>query len=208
LEWLDLSVSGSAPPRFEALAGHPTLRHLALAFENQPELSLEFVRALPALRSVSITGGGWRTLDLEPLRGVPLEYLSLSHQYIADVDLDPIAGPALRRLVLADLESVSLDLSPLARCPGLVSLDIQSMMKLEPRSGFALDLRPLSETRALECLDLVHTLLGYLDLSPLTKLAKLRYFEPPNATTDMVIGPYALPIVAPALRGYEAHVTD
>lgn len=207
LESLALSVSGNVPLSFEALAGHPTLHSLALTFENQPELSLDFVRALPALRSLSIEGGEWRELDLEPLRGVPLESLTLCHQYIADVDLDPIAGPSLERLYLMDLESVSLDLSPLARCRALVSLDIQSMTKLESRGGPALDLQPLAEAHALERLCLVHTELAYLDLSPLTKLAKLRHFEPPNVK-DMVMGPHALPIEAPALRAYEAHVQD
>lgn len=105
LQSLAFGIHGEELFDFTPLRGHATLARLALTYYGtQAHLDLSFVRDLPALKSLELAGGAWRTLDLAPLEGLALESLTLVDQHIASVDLSLIAQPALTHLMLQNLE--------------------------------------------------------------------------------------------------------
>jgi hypothetical protein len=175
---LALSIGGGDVLDFAPLHGHPTLASLALDYTGmQPALDLAFTRELPALESLSIAGGEWRTLDLSPLAGRALKSLTLHRQYISKVDLSIVAQPALEHLMLQELEIAEgyLDLLPLARC-----------------------------TR-LRFLSLMGNEVGTLEVSGLAKLEHLSRFDPPNVKAMMMSEQFA-PIVAPGLLVWKTNI--
>lgn len=178
LRWLRLTVHGDELLDLAPLRGHAALESLALAYEgSQAQLDLSFVRDLPALTSLDIEGGEWRTLDLAPLEGLPLTYLALTRQYISSVDLYRIVQPALRSLMLQDLEIREdyLDLSPLRRC------------------------------KELQFLSLHGNEVGTLDVGGLAKLEHLQRFDPPNVKS-MMMSSDDEPIVAPGLLAWRDEI--
>ena len=163
---------------FTPLHGHPTLARVAIdCTGNQAAFDLAFARELPTLTSLSLAGGEWRSLDLEPLRGLPLQSLTLHRQYIATVDFTTIAQPALEHLMLQELEirEPYLDLSPLAVCT------------------------------QLRFLSLLGAEVGTLEVSGLAKLARLTRFDPPNVKS-MMMAPQFEPIVAPGLARWRNNI--
>jgi hypothetical protein len=163
---------------FTPLHGHPALEHVGVTCAgDQPSFDLGFARALPALSNLSLAGGEWRRLDLEPLRGLPLQHVYLTKQYISKIDLALFAQPALESLMLQDLEINEgyLDTFPLARCTRLRFL---SLMGAE---------------------------VGTFEVTGLAKLANLQRFDPPNAKT-MVMMAKAQPIASPGLLRWRDHI--
>jgi len=163
---------------FTPLHGHPTLAGVSLDYAGmQPALDLGFTRALPALIDLQIAGGEWRSLDLEPLRGLPLRALTLIRQYLSKVDLELVAQPALEHLMLQDLElnESYLDLIALSRC---VKLRFLSLLRAE---------------------------VGTLDVGGLAKLAKLTRFDPPNFKS-MTMAAALQPVVAPGLAAWSRNI--
>lgn len=160
-EAVDLSV----------LRGHPTLATLAVGIigDGVTSLDLGVVRDLPKLRSLSVSGGDWRELDLAPLRGLSLESLSLYKQYIEKVDLGIVAQPALESLMLQELEL---------------------------REGY-LDLHELAASPKLRFLSLLGAEVGTLDVSTLARLPALDRFDLPNyKEMTRMPGPIASPAIA------------
>ncbi len=177
LQSLTLDVGGAEALDFGPLRGHPSLARLAITHRGTlTAIDLSFVRDLPALRSFHLAGGDWRTLDLSPLRGLPLTSVTLTHQYITAVDLELLAQPALEHLLLQHLEIAVgyWDLSPLARCPSLAHL---SLLGAE---------------------------VGTLELTALAGLEKLRRFDPPNVKNMMV--QEGTKLVAPGLAVFRANI--
>lgn len=175
-----LSLDGDGAESFDlsAFAGHSTLSTVSLSFSGtQSVLDLSFARTLPALDSLSIDGGNWKTLDLEPLRGLPLRSFTLVRQYVSEVDLHVLAQPALEHLMLQDLEI---------------------------REGY-FDLLPLSRCTGLRFLSLLGNEVGTLEVSGLAKLAKLQRFDAPNFK-QMVMSAMMEPIVAPGLAKWRAYI--
>jgi hypothetical protein len=171
LNSLALSIGGDEVLDFAPLHGHRTLASVSIDYAGmQPALDLSFTKKLPALESLSISGGEWRTLDLRPLKGRALRSLALYRQYISKVDLDVIAQPALEHLMLQELEinEPYFSLLELRRCP---KLKFVSLLGNEIRS---------------------------LDVSGLAKLKELRRFDPPNCK-EMMMMPQFTPITAPGL---------
>lgn len=96
---LSITLDGKGTLDFRPLHGHPTLEDLELGFVGtQKKLDLSFLRELPALTTLTIDGGDWKTLDLSPLEGLPLRSFTLVRQYIKKVDLALLAQPALEEL--------------------------------------------------------------------------------------------------------------
>jgi hypothetical protein len=174
---LTLTVEGAHTPDFSPLAGHKTLSDVSLTCAGtQAALDLSFVRTLPKLQSLDISGGDWKTLDLEPLRELPLRSLTLSQQYIAEVDLKVIAQPALEHLMLQDLEIRKdyWDLFPLRHCPNL------------------------------QFLSLLGGELGTLELTGIAGLARLRRFDPPNVKSMLV--DEGTELLAPGLAPWRGNI--
>ena len=175
LRQLSLSIGGSEVLDFAPLRGHAALASVAIDYTGtQAALDLAFVRDLPALTSLSIGGGEWRTLDLSPLAGRALESLTLNEQYISSVDLSIVAQPALEHLMLQGLEI---------------------------RDGY-LDLLPLARCTKLRFLSLLGNEVGTLEVSGLTKLQHLQRFDPPNFKSMMMSSRFE-PIVAPGLLAWK-----
>ena len=178
LSGLSLSIGGDEVVDFTPLHGHPTLARLGLDYTGmQPALDLAFTAELPALESLGIAGGEWRTLDLSPLKGRPLRSLTLHRQYISKVDLDTIAQPELEHLMLQELEinEPYFSLLELRRCP---KLKFVSLLGNEVRT---------------------------LDVSGLAQLAELRRFDPPNVKEMMIAASFA-PITAPGLLAWKDNI--
>jgi len=174
---LSLTLDGKGTLDFRPLHGHPTLENVALGFiGTQKKLDLSFLRELPALTTLTIDGGDWKTLDLSPLEGLPLRSVTLVHQYIKKVDLALLAQPALEELTLADLEIRErfFSLFPLARCTKLRSLSLEGAE------------------------------IGMLDVSALANKKTLRVFTSSNGSLTMM--PSAAPILAPGLKRWAAHI--
>ena len=163
---------------FTPLYGHPTLSNVSIECAgDQPSFDLVFARGLPALTHLSLSGGEWRSLDLEPLRGLPLRGLTLIHQYIANVDLTAIAQPALEHLMLQELEI---------------------------REGY-MDLFPLACCKQLRFLSLLHAEVGTIDVSGIAKLTRLTRFDAPNFKSMMMAASFQ-PIEAPGLKRWQANI--
>ncbi|MBA3394583.1 MAG: hypothetical protein H0T89_18195 [Deltaproteobacteria bacterium] len=177
LRSLSLDIGGSTALDLTPLREHPTLDHVHLAFHDQPALDLSFATSMPALRSLSISGGEWRTLELAPLRGLPLTSLTLARQYISSVPLEVIAQPALEHLMLQELEI---------------------------NEGY-LDLMPLHVCTKLQFLSLHQNEVGTLEVSALAGLATLRRFDPPNFKS-MMMSAHAEPIVSPGLSRWRDNI--
>lgn len=175
---LSIDLDGREVLDFRPLHGHATLAHLALGFlGTQSELDLSFVRELPALESLSIDGGDWKTLDLSPLEGLPLTSFTLARQYVAEVDLSILAQPALEHLMLQDLEI---------------------------HQGY-LSLLPLAKCTKLRFLSLAGAEVGTLEVTALSKLKDLARFDPPNFKS-MMMDPSGTPILSKGLARWEASI--
>jgi hypothetical protein len=178
LRSLSIDSDGSEPFDLSPFAGHRTLANVSLSFSGtQSHLDLSFVRTLPALESLSIDGGNWKTLDLEPLRGLPLRSFTLIRQYVSSVDLSILAQPALEHLMLQDLEI---------------------------REGY-FDLLPLSRCTELRFLSLLGNEVGTLEVSGLAKLGKLQRFDPPNFK-QMMMSATMEPITSPGLAKWRGNL--
>jgi hypothetical protein len=169
---LSLTIGGSRVLDFTPLHGHPTLADVAVSYSgSQTALPLDFARELPALTSIHIAGGDWTTLDLEPVRGLPLRSVTLIKQYITKVDLAVLAQPALEHLMLQELEI---------------------------NEGY-LDLLPLAACKQLRFLSLLGAEVGTLEVSGLAKLEHLTRFDPPNYKS-MMMSASMEPITSPGLQ--------
>jgi hypothetical protein len=177
LEYVTFSIDEGVID-FSPLAGHATLKRVSIdCCGEQPALDLSFVRTLPALTDLAVAGGEWRTLDLEPLRGLPLRSLSLTRQYVSSIDLSAFAQPALTHLMLQDLEI---------------------------RAGY-LDLMPLSVCKDLQFLSLLSAEIGTIDVSGIAKLPRLARFDAPNFKS-MMMSPTFAPIAAPGLARWKDNI--
>jgi hypothetical protein len=178
LSRLAMNIGGSRVPDMAPFQGHATLASVSIDCRgSQPSIDLSFVRDLPALEDISISGGDWKTLDLEPLRGLALRSVGLHRQYTAQVDLALLAQPALEHLYLQDLEI---------------------------KEGY-LDLFPLAKCTKLRQLSLLGAEIGTLEVSGLAKLQNLHRFDPPNVKQMMMMAS-AQPITAPGLKAWSANI--
>jgi len=178
LNRLSLTIGGSSVLDFGPFRGHAALASVSVDYAgSQPALDLSFVRDLPALVDLSISGGDWKTLDLEPLRGLALRSVTLTRQYTSKVDIALLAQPALEHLMLQDLEIKEgyLDLMPLARCT------------------------------KLRFFSLIGADIGTLEVSGLAKLQQLHRFDPPNVK-NMLMMASAGPITAPGLKAWSKNI--
>jgi hypothetical protein len=129
---------------------------LGLVIQSEHVRDLSPLQALPDLRDLTVRSSGHFSQgileDLRPLKGLPLDYLSLEGMPVAD--LPPLRDlPRLRRLRLHEFKTT--DLTPLQGLP-LTELSIY---------GPVTDLSPLSGMKQLRTLSVVGPPLS--DLKPL-----------------------------------------
>ncbi|HSI12883.1 MAG TPA: protein kinase [Chthoniobacter sp.] len=144
---------------------------------------LQYLRGKKLVYLLADAVGATSTLDLSPLKGMPLEYFHT--QNIAGMSLKPLEGAPLKEL---DLEVCELrDLSPLRhlpltrltmnglRCPDISALKYLPLTHLDLLSAEITDVSVLAECKALEVVGLPRNVRGIEKLRQLPNLKRITY---------------------------------
>jgi hypothetical protein len=197
------------------------LRHLDLRLHDDGPFSVAPLAKLGALESLSLSfKGAPQTIDLAPLRAVPLQTLSLAHiansrldftfatkafrsfyvdnaHRLTELDTTALAGTQLEYFLLLACHALRhVDLAPLAGLP----LQRVSIVDV-PVEDLALD--PLGNCTSLRDVQVLQHATRFLDVTALAKLASLTSLDVDGKDAPYLSGdPKSIP--SPAIRAWRS----
>jgi hypothetical protein len=164
------------------------LREIRILKQRISDIDLSPLSGCRKLEVLTIGGCGIQTVDLSPLRSKALkrvvlhnnklhsvtfpdsfepEHVDLGTNWLEEVDLKPIASSSLKELCLGPNYFADIDLSPLSACPSLESLEVEHT-RLD-----SIDLTPLTGLKHLRVFKTASSFMNWINVTPLLSCPSL-----------------------------------